>query len=155
MKETAIIASVIILVFLITIVIMPLVLGAIPKGNKMPLPKYIGAYHDIAEVLDRAVSMGGASLEFDARNARTRWRQRAYMFRTLYRATLKAGTASRYDRLTIVVPEPDDEKTLIIKEMNNCFGLVSVTPLDHKPEKDMTPEERMAQEFLDELGGKR
>ncbi len=117
----------------------------------MSYPKHIGAYSDLVAILDQAIAQGGAKIDFVDRPSKTRWRSRAYTFRTLYRKTLRPGMVCKYDAIQIV-DDPDVPNGLIIRFVRPNEGMLTISPLTPAPGK-LTPEEKAAMEFIDELKG--
>ena len=117
----------------------------------MSYPKHIGAYSDLAAILDQAIAQGGAKIDFVDRPAKTRWRSRAYTFRSLYRKTLAPNAVCKYDAIQIV-DDPDNALGLIVRFVRPNEGMLTVAPLTTVAAK-LTAEERAAADFIAELKG--
>lgn len=120
----------------------------------MSFPKHLGAYTDLAALLDQAIEAGGAAIEFDSRKAKIRWRQRAYTFRSIHRKALPPGAICKYDALEIV-DDPDKIDGFIVRFRAPNAGMITFTPLKNAQGPRLSAEEKMAQDLLAELGGKK
>lgn len=78
----------------------------------MPLSRNLGQYNDVRDVLDLALANGGGRYTLSSRKAAIRWRQRAYMYRSLLREDLEI----RRKELGFTVVTPYDEVLITIDD---------------------------------------
>lgn len=74
------------------------------------MSKTLMMYEDIRVILDQALAAGGGEFELATHGQAVHWRQRAYIFRKLFRQSVQN---SPYDRLTFR-KVPDGSTTVVI-----------------------------------------
>lgn len=86
----------------------------------MPASKELSNYSDIRAILDAAVAAGGARFTVASPGKATWWRQRANMFRVLFRREAQKGNLVP----GLVLSTPYDHWEWVIDEHDKCLILI-------------------------------